>query len=175
MAAVLRAEPDESILPASTPPAIRQVLRRCLEKDRSAVSPTSPTRDWTSRTRSAKPGSRTPSPNSTVGGNGSNAHAGSSDMRPPLQFENNGGGSKAQILLRQAGCSLHTEGSELLPATVLERTRRTMACTIRIDPAEVPTMATLSRRSSMSSTFRSPRKAPSDYGVARRKEPPKSN
>src|SRR5262249_14850888 len=78
------------------------------------------------------------------------------DMKPVLQFENNGGGSKAQILLRQAGCSLHIAGSELLPATVFERTRRTTACPIRIDPAEVPTMATLSRRSSMLSTFSSP-------------------
>ncbi|HEX5131173.1 MAG TPA: protein kinase, partial [Candidatus Krumholzibacteria bacterium] len=33
LAAVLRAEPDWSALPADTPPAIRTLLRRCLEKD----------------------------------------------------------------------------------------------------------------------------------------------
>jgi hypothetical protein len=68
----------------------------------------------------------------------------------------------SDFLLRQAGCSLHRVGSELLPATVFERTRRTTACPIRIHPAELPTMATLSRRSSMSSPFSSPRKTPND-------------
>ena len=34
MAAVLRAEPDWSALPAETPPRIRALLRRCLERDR---------------------------------------------------------------------------------------------------------------------------------------------
>ena len=34
LAAVLRSEPDWSALPADTPPAVRAVLRRCLEKDR---------------------------------------------------------------------------------------------------------------------------------------------
>jgi eukaryotic-like serine/threonine-protein kinase len=33
LAAIVRAEPDFSILPADTPPAIRRLLRRCLEKD----------------------------------------------------------------------------------------------------------------------------------------------
>jgi serine/threonine-protein kinase len=33
LAAVLRSEPDWSALPADTPPAVRTVLRRCLEKD----------------------------------------------------------------------------------------------------------------------------------------------
>jgi len=33
LAAVLRAEPDWSVLPAATPPRIRRLLRRCLEKD----------------------------------------------------------------------------------------------------------------------------------------------
>jgi Tol biopolymer transport system component len=32
-AAILRAEPDWSLLPAATPPGVRRVLRRCLEKD----------------------------------------------------------------------------------------------------------------------------------------------
>jgi eukaryotic-like serine/threonine-protein kinase len=36
MAAVLRAEPDWSALPSGMPPAIRLLLRRCLEKDRRA-------------------------------------------------------------------------------------------------------------------------------------------
>lgn len=34
LAAVLRAEPDWSALPANTPPAVHRVLRRCLQKDR---------------------------------------------------------------------------------------------------------------------------------------------
>jgi len=34
LAAVLRADPDWSALPAETPPAIRRLLRRCLERDR---------------------------------------------------------------------------------------------------------------------------------------------
>ena len=34
LAAVLRAEPDWNALPASTPPRIRKLLRRCLERDR---------------------------------------------------------------------------------------------------------------------------------------------
>jgi Tol biopolymer transport system component len=34
LAAVLRAEPDWSALPSSTPPAIRRLLQRCLQKDR---------------------------------------------------------------------------------------------------------------------------------------------
>ncbi len=34
IAAVLKAEPDWSTLPAGTPPSIRKLLRRCLEKDR---------------------------------------------------------------------------------------------------------------------------------------------
>ena len=38
MAAVLRAEPDWNALPAGMPPAIRLLLRRCLEKDRRARS-----------------------------------------------------------------------------------------------------------------------------------------
>ena len=33
LAAVLRAEPDWTALPAETPPSIRRLLRRCLEKD----------------------------------------------------------------------------------------------------------------------------------------------
>ncbi|HVL69583.1 MAG TPA: protein kinase [Vicinamibacterales bacterium] len=33
LAAILRAEPDWSALPAGTPPAVRRLLRRCLEKD----------------------------------------------------------------------------------------------------------------------------------------------
>src|SRR5204862_1893475 len=32
---VLRADPDWSALPADTPPAIRTLLRRCLQKDRA--------------------------------------------------------------------------------------------------------------------------------------------
>src|SRR5262245_7473276 len=32
-AAILRGEPDWSLLPAATPPGVRRVLRRCLEKD----------------------------------------------------------------------------------------------------------------------------------------------
>src|SRR5947208_13995849 len=34
LAAVLRSEPDWSALPAETPPGIRKLLRRCLERDR---------------------------------------------------------------------------------------------------------------------------------------------
>ena len=34
LAAVLRSEPDWSALPAETPPRIRKLLRRCLERDR---------------------------------------------------------------------------------------------------------------------------------------------
>ncbi|MEQ1909940.1 MAG: protein kinase, partial [Vicinamibacterales bacterium] len=34
LAAILRAEPDWAALPADTPPIIRRLLRRCLEKDR---------------------------------------------------------------------------------------------------------------------------------------------
>ena len=34
LAGVLRAEPDWSALPAATPPRIRKLLRRCLERDR---------------------------------------------------------------------------------------------------------------------------------------------
>ena len=34
LAAILRAEPDWSVLPLQTPAAIRRLLRRCLEKDR---------------------------------------------------------------------------------------------------------------------------------------------
>src|SRR5471032_584485 len=34
LAAVLKDEPDWALLPATTPPAIRRLLRRCLEKDR---------------------------------------------------------------------------------------------------------------------------------------------
>ena len=34
MAAVLRAEPDWSLLPPAVPPSIRRLLRRCLDKDR---------------------------------------------------------------------------------------------------------------------------------------------
>ena len=34
LAGVLRSEPDWSALPAATPPSIRQLLRRCLERDR---------------------------------------------------------------------------------------------------------------------------------------------
>jgi Tol biopolymer transport system component len=34
LASVLKSEPDWSLLPAETPPAIRRLLRRCLEKDR---------------------------------------------------------------------------------------------------------------------------------------------
>jgi eukaryotic-like serine/threonine-protein kinase len=33
LAAVLRADPDWSLLPAGTPPAVRRLLRRCLERD----------------------------------------------------------------------------------------------------------------------------------------------
>jgi Tol biopolymer transport system component len=36
LAAILRAEPDWSALPAATPDAIRRLLRRCLSKDRKA-------------------------------------------------------------------------------------------------------------------------------------------
>ena len=46
--------------------------------------------------------------------------------------------------------------AESLAVTFFESIRRSIACPIRIDPAEVPTIATLSRRSSMSSTFISP-------------------
>src|SRR5437667_12744301 len=35
LSAVLRAEPDWTALPESTPPAIRSLLKRCLQKDRS--------------------------------------------------------------------------------------------------------------------------------------------
>ena len=35
LGAVMRGEPDWSILPAATPPEIRKLLRRCLEKDRA--------------------------------------------------------------------------------------------------------------------------------------------
>src|SRR5438477_7203110 len=34
LAAVLKTDPDWSALPAETPPAIRRLLRRCLERDR---------------------------------------------------------------------------------------------------------------------------------------------
>ena len=34
LAAILRSEPDWTVLPADTPPAVRTALRRCLEKDR---------------------------------------------------------------------------------------------------------------------------------------------
>jgi eukaryotic-like serine/threonine-protein kinase len=34
-AAVVRAEPDWNLLPASTPHSIRMLLRRCLQKDKS--------------------------------------------------------------------------------------------------------------------------------------------
>jgi eukaryotic-like serine/threonine-protein kinase len=34
IAAIIRAEPDWSLLPADTPPSVLRVLRRCLEKDR---------------------------------------------------------------------------------------------------------------------------------------------
>ena len=33
LAAIIRAEPDWSLLPASTPPGVRQLLHRCLQKD----------------------------------------------------------------------------------------------------------------------------------------------
>jgi serine/threonine protein kinase len=38
LAAIVRADPDWSALPADTPPAIRTLLRRCLEKDRLQVA-----------------------------------------------------------------------------------------------------------------------------------------
>src|SRR5439155_16039933 len=34
LASVLKSDPDWTTLPASTPPALRRLLRRCLEKDR---------------------------------------------------------------------------------------------------------------------------------------------
>src|SRR5215813_3778437 len=34
LAGVLRSEPDWSALPAATPPTVRQLLRRCLDRDR---------------------------------------------------------------------------------------------------------------------------------------------
>ena len=37
IAAVLERDPDWSALPATTPPSIRRLLRRCLEKDRAAA------------------------------------------------------------------------------------------------------------------------------------------
>jgi serine/threonine-protein kinase len=46
LAAVLRAEPDWSALPAATPRAIRTLLRRCLEKDRKRGSLMPPMLDW---------------------------------------------------------------------------------------------------------------------------------
>ncbi len=39
LAAVVRAEPNWGLLPAETPPAIRRLLRRCLEKDRKERVP----------------------------------------------------------------------------------------------------------------------------------------
>ena len=38
LAAVIRAEPDWSKLPADTPSGIRRLLRRCLEKDRNSAA-----------------------------------------------------------------------------------------------------------------------------------------
>src|SRR6185295_10248473 len=35
LGAVMRGEPDWSALPAATPPEIRKLLRRCLQKDRA--------------------------------------------------------------------------------------------------------------------------------------------
>ena len=35
MAAILLREPDLAALPATTPPSIRRLLRRCLQKDRA--------------------------------------------------------------------------------------------------------------------------------------------
>ena len=35
LAAVIRAEPDWNRLPSETPPGIRRLLRRCLQKDRN--------------------------------------------------------------------------------------------------------------------------------------------
>jgi eukaryotic-like serine/threonine-protein kinase len=35
LAAVLKSEPDWNLLPAGTPPAVRRLLRRCLQKDRT--------------------------------------------------------------------------------------------------------------------------------------------
>src|SRR5713226_7074986 len=39
LAAVVRAEPDWSALPSGTPPAVRRLLKRCLEKDRKRRLP----------------------------------------------------------------------------------------------------------------------------------------
>ena len=38
--AILEREPDLTVLPAVSPPPIRRLLRRCLEKDRTRGSPT---------------------------------------------------------------------------------------------------------------------------------------
>ena len=57
LAAVLEREPDWKALPASTPAKVRDVLRRCLEKDpqlrlrdigdaRTGMKTTAPARDW---------------------------------------------------------------------------------------------------------------------------------
>src|SRR6185295_1634006 len=35
LAAILRSEPDWNVLPAVTPPSIKKLLHRCLEKDRA--------------------------------------------------------------------------------------------------------------------------------------------
>lgn len=46
LAAMLKTDPDWSLLPAETPAAIPRLLRRRLERDRSGGWPTSPTRGW---------------------------------------------------------------------------------------------------------------------------------
>ena len=51
IAAILEREPEWSRLPGSTPPAIQQLLHRCLQRIRSAVFATSATRDWSWKVR----------------------------------------------------------------------------------------------------------------------------
>jgi serine/threonine protein kinase len=54
LAAVLRAEPDWSLLPADTPAAIRRPLRRCLEKNPVCAFAISAMRGWIWTMRSAE-------------------------------------------------------------------------------------------------------------------------
>ena len=51
IAAVLKNEPDWAALPADTPPPIRPLLGRCLEKDPRGDCAISATRGWGSRNR----------------------------------------------------------------------------------------------------------------------------
>jgi serine/threonine protein kinase len=53
LASVLARQPDWMALPAATPPLIRRLLRRCLEKDRTRRLADMAEPGWTSMMRSA--------------------------------------------------------------------------------------------------------------------------